>query len=434
MMSPSRLLLVLIGCGPTIGAMAQETPPLKLPEPFATPSVEKRAVIIGWPKDKTPTAPPGFKVEVFAHDIASPRWIYVLPNGDVLVAQSTTLPKGAKEEPPKPFPKEKEPKTPPPPVSPNIITLLRDTNGDGLPDIRTIFLEGLKQPLGMVLVKDTFFVGNTDALMAYPYKADQQKIEGPGKKILDLPGGGYNNHWTRNVLANKDGTKLYVSVGSGSNVAEHGMDNEKLRANILEVSPDGSGMRIFASGLRNPVGMAWEPTTGKLWTAVNERDNLGDDLVPDFMTSVQEGGFYGWPFSYFGKHEDPRRKGERPDLVEKAIVPDVPLGSHTASLGLAFYTGKMFPAKYQGGAFIGQRGSWNRSSFVGYRIAFVPFKDGKAAGPPEDFVTGFLANELEAYGRPVGVAFASDGSLLIADEMGNTVWRVSVDKKKEKDQ
>lgn len=427
MRSLRRLLCVLVGGGLAGGAFAQEAPPLKLPEPFATPSVEKRAQIIGWPKDKTPTVPAGFKVEVFARDIVTPRWIYVLPNGDVLVAQSRTLPKPGKE-PAKP--KEGEPKAPPPAVSPNIITLLRDTNKDGIPDIRTIFLENLKQPIGMALVKDTFYVANTDALMAYAYKADQQKITEAGKKIIELPGGGYNNHWTRNVIASKDGTKLFISVGSASNVAENGIENEKNRAAILEVSPDGSGMRIFASGLRNPVGMAWEPKTGELWTAVNERDGLGDDLVPDYMTSVKEGGFYGWPFSYFGKHEDPRRKGERPDLVEKAIVPDVSLGSHTASLGLAFYEAKMFPEKYHGGAFVGQRGSWNRSSFVGYRVAFVPFKDGKASGPPEDFVTGFLANELEAHGRPVGVAVAADGSLLIADEPGNTVWRVSVDKGK----
>jgi glucose/arabinose dehydrogenase len=248
-------------------------------------------------------------------------------------------------------------------------------------------------------------------------------------KILDLPAGGYNNHWTRNVLANKDSTKLYISVGSASNVAEHGTAEELLRANILECNLDGTALRVYASGLRNPVGMAWNPSTGELWTAVNERDELGDELVPDYITSVKDGGFYGWPFAYFGQHEDPRMAGLRPDLVKKTIVPDVPTGSHTASLGLAFYgtqTGpNALPEKYRGGAFIGQRGSWNRSKFAGYKVVFVPFDDGKPAGEPEDFLTGFIANENEVYGRPVGVAFMNDGALLVADEPGNVVWRVS---------
>ena len=432
MPSARRLFFALAGLGLTGAAGAQEAP--KLPDPFATPSVEKRAKVIGWPADKTPKAPAGFKVEIFARDIANPRWIYVLPNGDVLVAQSGGVPKPKKKpiEPVPPNIKEGDPTAKEKPATAQQITLLRDANGDGIPDIRTIFLEKLRQPMGMALVKDTLYVGLTDAVMAYPYKADQQKMEAEGKKVADLPKGGYNNHWTRNVVANKDGTKLYVSVGSASDHGENGIDEEKDRAAIHEMNLDGSEKRVFASGLRNPVGMAWEPMTGALWTAVNERDGLGDDLVPDYMTSVKEGGFYGWPFAYYGKNPDPRRKGERPDLVEKAIVPDVSLGSHTASLGLAFYTAKAFPEKYRGGAFVGQRGSWNRSSFAGYRIAFVPFKDGKPTGPPEDFVTGFLANELEAYGRPVGVAVAADGSLLIADEPGNTVWRVSVAKDEKK--
>lgn len=407
----------------------------ELPRPFATPSVVNHPKVIGWPKGRTPAAAAGFRVAAFAPDIESPRWIYVLPNGDVLVAQSRTLPKPKKEDAEKKKENkeqekgQKEAKT----VtggSPNKITLLRDADGDGIPEVRETFLEGLNQPFGMVLVKDILFVANTDALVAYPYKDGEKSIEAKGMKVLDLPAGGYNNHWTRNVVANKDGTKLYVSVGSASNVAEHGTAEEMLRANILEVNPDGTALRVFASGLRNPVGMDWEPVTGKLWTAVNERDELGDDLVPDYMTSVTDGGFYGWPYSYFGQHEDPRRKGERPDLVKKALVPDFALGSHTASLGLAFYRGKMFPEKYRGGAFVGQRGSWNRSEFVGYRVAFVPFKDGKPAGRAEDFLTGFLANDKEAYGRPVGVAVAADGSLLVADEPGNTVWRVSADSKR----
>jgi glucose/arabinose dehydrogenase len=277
----------------------------------------------------------------------------------------------------------------------------------------------------MTLLKDRFYVGNTDGVVVFSYKAGQTRIDGKGMKVLDLPAGGYNNHWTRNLLAGRDGKKLYISVGSASDHAEHGTAEEMLRANILEVNPDGTALRVFASGLRNPVGMDWEPVTGALWTAVNERDELGDDLVPDYLTSVREGGFYGWPYSYFGANEDPRKKGERPDLVKKAIVPDVALGAHTASLGLTFYRGDAFPEKYRGGAFVGQRGSWNRSQFAGYRVAFVPFAKGRPAGPAEDFLTGFLAGGDEAYGRPVGVAVSADGSLLVADEPGNTVWRVS---------
>jgi glucose/arabinose dehydrogenase len=407
----------------------------ELPKPFATPSVTKHPKVIGWPKGRTPTAVTGFAATAFARDIESPRWIYVLPNGDVLVAQSRTLPKPKKEDnektkEDKEKEKGKEDSKTVTGSSPNKITLFRDADGDGTPEVRETFLEGLNQPFGMALVKDTLFVGNTDALVAFPYKEGQKRLDAKGMKVLDLPAGGYNNHWTRNVVADKDGSKLYVSVGSASNVAEHGTAEELLRANILEVNLDGTGLRVFASGLRNPVGMDWEPVTGKLWTAVNERDELGDDLVPDYITSVKDGGFYGWPYSYFGAHEDPRRKGERPDLVKKALVPDLALGSHTASLGLAFYRGKAFPEKYRGGAFIGQRGSWNRSEFVGYRVAFVPFKDGKPAGKAEDFLTGFLANDEEAYGRPVGVAVAADGSLLVADEPGNTVWRVTADGKR----
>ena len=281
----------------------------------------------------------------------------------------------------------------------------------------------------MALVGETFFVGNTDAIVSFPYKADQTALEGKGRKILDLPAGGYNNHWTRNLLPSRDGKKLFVSVGSGSNVAEHGTANEMLRANILEINLDGTALRVFAGGLRNPVGMAFEPKSGALWTAVNERDQLGDDLVPDYITGVQDGGFYGWPYSYLGQNEDPRRKGERPDLVAKAKMPDVPLGSHTASLGLAFYEAKAFSEKFRGGAFIGQRGSWNRSKFAGYRVAFVPFQDGKPTGPAEDFLSGFIANDDEVYGRPVGVAVAKDGSLLVVDEPANRIWRIAPESK-----
>ena len=404
-----------------------------LPKPNETPSVTRFVRVIGWPPGKTPQAPEGFKVSAFAQKIESPRWICVLPGGDVLVAQSRTVPK---TQPPADDPEKrkkeeklkegfKKSKTVTG-TSPNQITLLRDADGDGQAEVRETFLEGLHQPFGMALVGETLFVANTDALLAFPYSKGETRIAAEGKKIAALPAGGYNNHWTRNVIASPDGSQLYISVGSASNVGEHGMEEEKLRACILRCNLDGSNLEVFASGLRNPVGMDWEPETGALWTAANERDELGDDLVPDYITSVKEGAFYGWPYSYFGQNEDPRRKGERPDLVAKAVVPDFPLGSHTASLGLVFYDGKSFPQKYHGGAFIGQRGSWNRSEFAGYRVAFVPFRGGKpAAAKEEDFLTGFLAGGDEAYGRPVGVAVSADGSLLVADEPGNTVWRVS---------
>jgi len=398
--------------------------------------------VIGWPEDKTPRASDGLKVTAFVRALENPRWLYVLPNGDVLVAQSRTLPKPPKPEEENAKPPEKKAEDAVKDAgmkktktvtgdSPNMITLLRDADRDGQPEVQETFLEGLNQPFGMTLVGNTLFVASTDAVTAFPYKEGDTKITAAGLKILDLPAGGYNNHWTRNIIANKDGTKLYISVGSASNNAEHGTAEEMLRANILECNPDGTSLRVFASGLRNPVGMDWNPATGDLWTAVNERDELGDELVPDYITSVQDGGFYGWPYAYFGSHEDPRMKGQRPDLVAKTLVPDVPMGSHTASLGLAFYEPRSkegaLPEKYHGGAFVGQRGSWNRSELAGYRVAFVPFKDGKPAGLPEDFLTGFIANEDEVHGRPVGVAVAADGSLLVADEPANIVWRVSAE-------
>jgi len=293
-------------------------------------------------------------------------------------------------------------------------------------EMREPFLENLNQPFGMTLVGETLYVGSTDGIMRFPYEEGATRIDDPGEFILQLPGGGYNNHWTRNIIASSDGGKLYVTVGSASNAGEYGPDEEIRRAAILEINPDGSGEKLFASGLRNPNGMDWEPMTGALWTAVNERDGLGDDLVPDYITSVREGAFYGWPYSYYGQNEDPRREGERPDLVARAIAPDYAMGSHTASLGLAFYDGAAFPERYRGGAFVGQRGSWNRSSFSGYQVAFVPFRDGLPSGPAEAFLTGFIADAErgEAYGRPVGVALLPDGSLLVADDAGDTVWRV----------
>jgi glucose/arabinose dehydrogenase len=288
-------------------------------------------------------------------------------------------------------------------------------------------LDGLNQPLGMAVAGDTFFVANTDGVLSMPL-ADLLSGTAKPKKIADLPAGGYNNHWTRNLLVSRDGKQLYITVGSASNNGEFGMDKEQNRACVLVMNLDGSDLRVFASGLRNPTGLAWEPKTGELWTAVNERDQLGDELVPDYLTHVQRDGFYGWPYAYFGPNEDPRMKGQRPDLVAKTIVPDVPMGSHTASLGLAFYQSDAFPEKYRGGAFVGQRGSWNRSNFVGYRVMFVPFENGKPSGLPEEFLGGFIAREPQVYGRPVGVAVTKDGSLLVADEGGGVVWRVAAPK------
>lgn len=397
-----------------------------LPAPFATESAKNFSNVIDWPQGKTPVAPQGFTVTKFADGLRNPRWIYIAPNNDILVAESNTEDDALKKAKSVLSGKSKSQNLG---QSANRITLFRDADGDGKYELRTVFLEDLNQPFGMLILNNSFYVANTDGLLQYPYQNGQTKIAGESKKILELPAGGYNNHWTRNLLAGKDGSKIYVSVGSGSNVAEHGLENEIRRANILEINPDGSGEKVYASGLRNPVGMAWAPGTNTLWTAVNERDELGDELVPDYITSVKSGGFYGWPYSYFGQHEDPRMKDkQRPDLVKKAIIPDVPMGSHTASLGLAFDEKGAFPGKYKGGAFVGQHGSWNHLKLVGYKVVFVPFSNGKP-GQPEDFLTGFLTGEEDkVYGRPVGVTFTSNGSLLVADDASNTIWRVSVSK------
>ncbi|MEC5173982.1 sorbosone dehydrogenase family protein [Chryseobacterium nepalense] len=405
-----------------------ETDTLKLPAPDEKNSKNKFSNVIGWPQGKTPAAPEGFAVTRFADNIKSPRNMIQAENGDIFVVlsnseRSTT--EKIKNEISGKSDAEVGGK------SANRIILYRDANKDGIPESSSVFLDKLNQPYGMLIIKDKFYVANTDGLWVYPYKSGDTKITQPGKKIVNLPAGGYNNHWTRNLIANKDQSKIYISVGSGSNVGENGMENEVRRANILEVNPDGTGEKIYAAGLRNPVGMSWNPVTGELWTVVNERDELGDELVPDYLTSVKQNAFYGWPYAYFGKNEDPRRKGEKPDLVAKTIVPDVPLGSHTASLGLTFYTGNQFPEKYKNGAFIGQHGSWNRSSLVGYQVAFVPFANGKASAPYQPFLTGFIANEAkgDVYGRPVGVLQIADGSLLVADDVSGIVWRVSYNKK-----
>jgi glucose/arabinose dehydrogenase len=402
---------------------------IKLPKPFETKSTTNFSKVIGWVNGKMPIAPQGFTVTKYADSLKSIRWIYVLPNGDVLVSQANTEPSAVKKVGMKIIGADKTGNNS---GSPDCITLLRDANKDGIPETRQLFLSGLNKPLGMTLIGNSFYVAVTDGVWQYPYNEGELSIKATGKKIMELPAGGYNNHWTRNLLASKDGSKIYISVGSASNVGEYGFEEEIRRANILEINPDGTGERIYGSGLRNPVGMAWAPGTSTLWTAVNERDLLGDELVPDYITSVKDGGFYGWPYSYIGKNLDPRidEKDQRPDLVEKAIIPDVLLGSHTASLGLTFYEKNSFPEKYHGGAFIGQHGSWNRKELAGYKVLFIPFRNGKPAGLPEDFLTGFVADadNSKVYGRPAGVAVAPDGSLLVADDASNVVWRVAVKK------
>ena len=399
---------------------------IKLPEPDTTGKTKNYSKVIGWPDDKTPIAPEGLNVTKFADGMRNPRWAYVAPNGDIFVAESNTESDPEEKAEAEKTGKAESQNTG---ASADRITLFRDTDGDGMPDIQEIFLDGLNQPFGMLVLGNSFYVANTDGLVRFPYEEGQNKITAEGTTILELPAGGYNNHWTRNIIANEQGTKIYVSVGSGSNVGENGMEHEVRRANILEINPDGTGEHIYAAGLRNPVGMDWAPGTQTLWTAVNERDGLGDELVPDYITSVKEGAFYGWPYAYFGQNVDPRRVGEGPELVKETLVPDVPLAAHSASLGLAFYDKTAFPEKYHNGAFIGQHGSWNRTELVGYRVMFVPFENGEPVGEPEDFLTGFMAeNENnEVHGRPVGVTVLPDGSLLVMDDSSNTIWRVSAD-------
>jgi glucose/arabinose dehydrogenase len=379
---------------------------LTLPPPYATESKTNNSKVLGWPEGKTPIAPEGFTVTKFADGFENPRWTYIAPNNDIFVVESGTR------------------------TSKNQIIILRDKDKDGKFETREVFLKDLNRPFGMLVLKDFFYVANTDGLYRYPYKNTPLKLETKGTKILELPAGGYNNHWTRNIIANPEGTKIYVSVGSGSNVGENGMDKEVRRAAILEINPDGTGEKIYAAGIRNPVGMDWNPINKELWTAVNERDELGDDLVPDYITSVKRDAFYGWPYAYYGNNLDPRMKGERKDLAAKSVVPDVPVGAHTASLGLAFYNKTAFPEKYRNGAFVGQHGSWNRAKISGYKVVFVPFANGKPSGKPEDFLTGFIFNpdKAEVYGRPVAVTVMQDGSLLVNDDSGNTIWKVTANK------
>lgn len=423
------LLLILAGCGDTATVSVESGygPDPALPEPNKTliPTV-KIAKATGWPDGAKPQVAPGLEVEAFARDLDHPRWLYVLPNGDVLVAES--------DAPAKPggnkglrgwITKKVMARAGSGGESANRVTLLRDSDGDGTPEERRVFLEGLNSPFGMALVGDQLYVANTDALVRFPYQEGATRIDSEGEKVVDLPAGPINHHWTKNVIASQDGSRLYVTSGSNSNVAENGIEAEENRAAILEVDPQKKTLRLFASGLRNPNGLAWQPDSGELWTTVNERDQIGSDLVPDYMTSVQDGGFYGWPYSYFGQHVDERAEPSRPDMVAKAIVPDYALGAHTSSMGLAFYEGALLPERYRHGAFIGQHGSWNRNPRSGYKVVFVPFNNGKPDGAAEDILTGFLSASEEAMGRPVGVAVDKAGALLVADDVGDIIWRVT---------
>jgi glucose/arabinose dehydrogenase len=400
-----------------------EKPILPKPDPSLLPTIDI-APARGWAEGGEPTPAPGFAVRPFAVDLDHPRWLHVLPNGDVLVAETDAPakePSGLRGWIMQRVKRRAGGGGP----SADRITLLRDADGDGTPELRTVFLDGLHSPFGMELVGDDFYVANADALWRFSYREGETRIAGRGEKVADLPGGPINHHWTKNVIAERDGSRLYVAVGSNSNVAENGMENEERRAAILEIDPASGDTRVFAAGLRNPVGLAWHPETGELWTCVNERDEIGSDLVPDYMTSVRDGGFYGWPYSYYGQHVDERAQPARPDLVERAIAPDYALGAHTASLGLAFYDGALLPERYSGGAFVGQHGSWNRRPPSGYKVIFVPFAGGRPAGAPEDVLTGFLDEEGRALGRPVGVAVDEAGALLVADDVGDVVWRVT---------
>jgi glucose/arabinose dehydrogenase len=401
-------------------------PALPPPDPTLIPTVNI-APAKGWPEDTTPVAAEGLSVAAFADQLDHPRWLYVLPNGDVLVAETNAPPRpedagGIRGWMMKFFMERAGAGVP----SADRVTLLRDADGDSVVETRSVFIEGLHSPFGMALVGSDFYVANTDALVRFPYEEGETRITEPGETVVELPAGPINHHWTKNVIARPDGSRLYVSVGSNSNVAENGMAAEAGRAAIWEIDPATGEHRIYASGLRNPVGLAFEPATGALWVSVNERDELGSDLVPDYMTAVQDGAFYGWPYGYFGDHVDPRVEPQRPDLVAQAVVPDYALGPHTASLGLAFADGaRSLPVGFRNGAFVGQHGSWNRRPQSGYKVIFVPFEDGRPTGEPVDVLTGFLSAEGEALGRPVGVAIDRQGALLVADDVGNRIWRVS---------
>lgn len=422
-------ILAVTGCAKPAKLTVQQGsgahPQLPAPDQSLLPTLHI-AKAVGWPSGEKPTAEPGLQVSAFASGLDHPRWLYVLPNGDVLVAETNAPPKPDDSKGIKGWITDKVMARAGAGVpSANRISLLRDADGDGVAETRTVFLHDLNSPFGMSLVGNTLYVADSDALLEFPYRAGETTIKAPGSKLIDLPAGSINHHWTKNVIASRDGTRLYVTVGSNSNVAENGMGAEKDRARILEIDIASRQVRPLATGLRNPNGMDWQPQSGALWVAVNERDELDSDLVPDYMTSVTDGGFYGWPYSYYGQHVDNRVQPQDPALVATALVPDYALGPHTASLGLAFYSGTLLPAHYRDGAFIGQHGSWNRKPRSGYKVIFVPFARGRPAGAAEDVLTGFLDSNGHARGRPVGVAVDAKGALLVADDVGNVVWRVT---------
>jgi glucose/arabinose dehydrogenase len=437
MFKPQFVLVIalaggLAACGESSSLQVSDGtgPSPKLPEPNKTliPTVNI-APAIGWPAGAKPTAAAGMQVAAFAENLDHPRWLYVLPNGDVLVAETNAPPKpddstGIRGWVMKKVMGRAGAGVP----SPNRITLLRDKDHDGVAETRTTFIENLNSPFGMTLVGNDLYVADTDRLLRFHYETGDTTIKSQPMKVIDLPGGTINHHWTKNVIASKDGSKLYVTVGSNSNVGENGLAAEEGRAAIWEVDRATGNHRIFASGLRNPNGMGWEPNSGALWTSVNERDEIGSDLVPDYITSVKDGAFYGWPFSYYGQHIDVRVEPQNPDLVAKAIAPDYAVGPHTASLGFTFADGSKLPAPFTNGAFVGQHGSWNRKPHSGYKVIFVPFAAGKPTGQPLDVLSGFLDKDENAMGRPVGVVIDQQGDLLVADDVGNKVWRVSAAK------
>ncbi|OUM00966.1 PQQ-dependent sugar dehydrogenase [Variovorax sp. JS1663] len=425
--------LLQAGCGETAKlpheAGVGPTPQLPAPNKTLMPTVHI-APAVGWADAAGPTAPPGFTVTALARGLDHPRWVHTLPNGDVLVVESN--------KPPKPESSDDgmlkkirskimgmvQKRAGAMAPSANRITLLRDADGDGVAEVRQVFLQNLMSPFGVALVGNELFIANADALVKVPYTEGQTRIDAAPVKVTDLPAG-LNHHWTKNVIANREGTKLYVTVGSNSNVGENGLAAEEGRAAIWEVDARSGEKRLFAGGLRNPNGMAWEPDTNVLWTVVNERDEIGSDLVPDYLSSVKDGAFYGWPWSYYGGIVDVRVQPQRPDMVAKAVAPDYALGAHVASLGLAFSHPRGMPAEFANGAFIGEHGSWNRKPLAGYKVVFVPFIGGRPSGPPVDFLTGFLSADEKAQGRPVGVALDKGGALLVADDVGNAVWRVA---------
>lgn len=423
--------LALAGCGVRarlpLAAGVGPDPTLPPPRHALIPTVDI-APAKGWPAGSTPTAAAGLAVHAFAQGLDHPRWLYVLPDGDVLVAETNA--------PPRPrdasgirgwFMRLIQKRAGAGVPSPDRITLLRDADGDGVAETRSVFLDHLHSPFGMALVGDTFFVADTDAVLRFAYRSGELRIEGSGSKLVDLPAGPINHHWTKNLLASPDGRQLYVTVGSNSNAGENGLAVEQDRARILQVDLATGATRVYATGLRNPNGMDWQPQTGALWTVVNERDELGGDLVPDYLTAVHDGAFYGWPWSYYGGHVDTRVQPTDPGQVARAVVPDYALGAHVAALGLAFYDAALMP-RFRGGAFIGEHGSWNRRPPSGYRVVFVPFANGRPAGAPRDVLTGFLDPAGHALGRPVGVAIDRRGALLVADDVGNTIWRVTPDR------